>query len=154
MLVDEREYFAPYLAWADSLIRWRAALDAETAVDGLQRAERWGLLIGLFLSGANAFWSFAATSDVQRDKAHYSRGALAQERERQALVVLLDPQIVVRRPGDLSPLLESSSLQDRELLSSRAREDMAYLQREPAVINPALADQMLRRLPSGVLAWA
>ena len=154
-IVADRAYFAPYLAWADALTAWLAALAAETAQTGEQSEERWRLLIDLMQSGTHAFWALSAVAETQDQQAALGRAALAQERTRADLVGLLDPQILVRRPGDTSLLAEQyGSLERRELLSSRAREDMAYLKRQPFEVSPALADAMLRRLPSGVLAWA
>ncbi|NCA71711.1 MAG: hypothetical protein EOM91_16850 [Sphingobacteriia bacterium] len=154
-VVADRAYFAPYLEWADALIAWSAALAAETAQTGEQSMERWRLLIGLYAAGANAFWALAVAAPTQREQANLGRSALAQERTREALVAALDPQILVRQPGDLSPLLQQyGSLARKELLTQRAREDVAYLSRQVGEIDPVLADAMLRRIPAGVLAWA
>jgi len=154
-VMAERAYFAPYFAWADALVTWGAALNAETTTAGEQSLERWRLLIDLLKSGAHAFWALAESAETQREQAALSRSALAQERDRAEVVGLLDPKILVRRPDDLTPLTEQyGSLARRELLSSRARDDIAYLDREPALIVAAQADAILRRLPSGVLAWA
>ncbi|NCC27297.1 MAG: hypothetical protein EOM22_03870 [Gammaproteobacteria bacterium] len=154
-VLADRGYFSPYVAWADALVSWADALESETAEAGEQSLERWRLLIDLLSSGVHAFWALAEAAATQREQAALSRSALAQERDRAEIIGLLDPQILIRRPDDLTLLTEQyGSLARRELLSSRARDDIAYLRREPATISALQADAILRRLPSGVLAWA
>lgn len=154
-IVADRAYFSPYFEWADALSAWLVALSEETKQTGEQAEDRWRLLIDLLRSGTHAFWALARVAETQSDQAALSRAAMAQERTRADMVGLLDPQILVRRPGDVSLLAEQyGSLERRELLSSRAREDMVYLSRQPGEIDPGLADAMLRRLPSGVMVWA
>lgn len=158
-LADSMDEAAALIAdespWFLALARFLRTLDAETKANGIQHAERWRLMLDLLKAGAHAYWVFAQVAGNMRDVMDLSRLALRQERAYEQILDLLNPEIIVRQPADISPLLTNlyGTLAAAELLSTRAREDLTYLTRDPLLLSASHARLIIARLPAGVLAW-
>ena len=146
--------FAAWSAWLRAIVAKLVA--ATEAADGRQDGPRWKLARDLARAGANTAWAVAWQTEGMGPRAELMRLGASHDRLGAALKLAYEPEVYVRNPVDTSALLSNFygvPVTSEELLTARAKSDLAVLLTDPLTLNAARARDLLVRLPSGVLAW-